>query len=418
MSKILTYFDKDLKMKFYENHSKIIDDGVVVIDDDEIVDCDAEIIEDSENNENSENSSVSIDEIKIIPFDQLVANSNDENNENGDEKKEFTVKERNFHIVVNPKIADKLDNIKEYLEHFEQFNYILIGMHELEKDKLGNLKEPHYHIYVQYKNAVQLKAKAIHNAHLAKCFGSAQANIKYIRCKDDSERHKACRYTEIYEYGLPKLRGGALRGCEVVERFINNGYDMAKTLGELPANFYRVYKQIIEDYINENAVKRWRENVLKGKKNIKVDWHVGKGGSGKTYAAAEDMGDNALVIDFTKDGNFANILGNAKTADTIVLNEFKDSGIEWKTFLQILVNEKVINVKNSQIYPQHVKHIIITSQQYPHEIYRKAGEDRNQIIRRIDNIIYHEKVGEEYTKKLINYGENPDEVKLKNISLF
>ena len=408
MSKILTYFDKDLKMHFYENHSKIIDDGVVVLEETE--DAEAEIIDESENSENSENS-----EIKIIPIEELISNS--ENSEN-EKKKEFTVKERNFHIVVNPKIADKLENIKEYLEHFEQFNYMLIGMHELELDKHGNLKEPHYHIYVQYTNAVELKAKAIHNAHLAKCYGSAQANIKYIRCKDDSERHKKCRYTEIYEYGMPKLRGGRLRSYEVIERFEANGRNISKTLGELPANFYRVYKQIIEDYINENAVKAWRNNVLKGKKNIKVDWHVGLGGSGKTYTAAEEMGDNALVIDFTQDGNFANVLGNAKTADTIVLNEFKDSGIDWKTFLQLLVNEKVINVKNSQIYPQNVKHIIITSQQYPHEIYRKAGEDRNQIIRRIDNIIYHQHIEDEYIKRIIKYGENPDQPKLKDISLF
>lgn len=403
---------------FHEIHkSKIIDDGVVILE--EIEDAEAEIIDESENSENSEISQ--IEEIKFIPFDQLVATANENsNNENNEKKKEFTAKERNFHIVVNNKIADKLNNIKEYLEHFEQFNYMLIGMHELETDKNGIPKAPHYHIYVQYTNAVELKAKAIHNAHLGKCFGSAQANITYIKCKDDSERHKHCRYTEIYEYGIPKLRGGRLRGYEVVERYIDNNCNMSKTLGELPANFYRVYKQIIEDYIAENAVKAWRENVLKGKKNIKVDWHVGLAGTGKTYAAAQDMSDNSLIVDFTKDGNFANIIGNAKTADTIVLNEFKDSSIEWKTFLQLLVNEKVINVKNSFIYPQNVKHIIITSQQYPHEIYKKAGEDRNQIKRRIDEIIYHTKINNEHIRKIINYGENPDRVnkEIPNLSLF
>lgn len=387
-----------------EIKSKIIDDGVVMLD--EIEDMDAEIIDE----EIDRPTTPKLPEIKYI--EKIDLPKIEEKNLKNEEKKntDFTVKERNFHIVINNKIADKLDNIREYLEHFEQFNYILIGQHELEKDKNGAPKPPHYHIYVQYRGPVQLSAKAIHNAHLAKCYGSAQSNIKYIRCKDDTERHKKCRYTEIYEYGTPKLRGGILRACEIIERYENNDKNMAKTLGELPANFYRVYKQIIEDYTNENAVKQWRQNVLNGKQNIKVDWHVGKGGSGKTYTAAQDMTDNSLVVDFTKDGNFANILGNPKTADTIVLNEFKDSSIEWKTFLQILVNEKVINVKNSQIYPQNVKHIIITSQQYPHEIYRKAGEDRGQIIRRIDNIIYHEKVNEEYKKHNIKYGENPDQV--------
>lgn len=157
----------------------------------------------------------------------------------------------------------------------------------------------------------------------------------------------------------------------------------------LDARFYRVWKDIITDYERKQAFKKWRANVLKGKQAITVDWHIGRGGSGKTYTAAQEATDNDALIDFTKDGQFANILGDVEHAKTIVINEFKDSTIDFKTFLALLVNEKPVNIKGSWVYPKCANRFIITSQQKPIDIYKCCGEDRGQIYRRIDHVYEH-----------------------------
>ena len=187
------------------------------------------------------------------------------------------------------------------------------------------------------------------------------------------------------EWGCPRIYGGCLTTAEVIELYeMNHNY-----IQYLDARFYRVWKEIINDYEKKQAFKKWRRNVLKGKNAITVDWHIGAGGSGKTYTAASDTNDDDALIDFTKDGQFANILGDVEHAKRLIINEFKDSTIDFKTFLALLVNEKIVNIKGSQIYPACVEKIIITSQQHPKDIYRGCGEDRGQINRRIDNIYYH-----------------------------
>ena len=194
-------------------------------------------------------------------------------------------------------------------------------------------------------------------------------------------------YKKYYEEGFPKYRGGHISTQDVIDRWLED----PKSIDQLDYRYYNVYTKIINDYERKNQFAQWRKNVLAGKKSIEVEWHVGLGGTGKTYTAAESTTDNDALVDFTKDGQFANTLGDVEHAHTLILNEFKDSGLDFKTFLALLTNEKVINIKGSQIYPQTLKKIIITSQQYPHMIYLKAGEDRTQISRRIDKIIVHSK---------------------------
>lgn len=371
---------------------KNIDENETSIE--EIEDCEAEIIEDVERPENPslekqpEFAGSELAEINK-QIQEFVAKMNQapkiegEKNENGEKIKIW--EGRAFHIVVHQKIKDKLNTILDTLQNFQQFQYILAGMHKKEKDKNGQEKPPHVHIYVQFRNSEKINNKMLFGAHVGKCRASAKLNIQYIKCKDDHERHKHVKYIKVYEAGFPKYRGGHISKRDIIERYLENN----KSINELDYRYYNVVKKIIDDYERETEFARWRQNVLKGKKSIEVEWHVGKGGTGKTYTAAMKSTDNDAIIDFTKDGQFANVLGDVKHAETIIINEFKDSTIDFKTFLALLVNEKVINIKGSQVYPQNLKHVIITSQQYPHEIYKTAGEDRTQISRRIDSIYVH-----------------------------
>ena len=276
------------------------------------------------------------------------------------------------------------------------FQYIFIGQHTKEVDKNGKVKEPHYHIYVQYTNTEKLAPKRLFGAHIGQCRRGAATNLQYIKCKDGSERHKTCKFEKVFEKGFPRFRGGVLTGEEIIERYQED----PDVLLKLDSRYYNVYKKIIDDYERKQAFRRWRHNVLKGKNAITVDWHIGKGGSGKTYTAAQESTDNDAIIDFTKDGQFANVLGDVEHAKTIIINEFKDSTIDFKTFLALLVNEKIVNIKGSSVYPKFVEKFIITSQQKPIDIYKCCGEDRGQIYRRIDHVYehYHDEVTNKYYK--------------------
>lgn len=385
------------------------DAEIIEEDDEKIVDLDEKIID--KNDEILANNiempielpielpiEKQVETVKVLIDNKTVEISKEEYEKHEEKAKGFECNGRAFHIVIHQAIKDKLDLIIAKLESFQQFQYILVGEHQKETSKKGLIKPPHWHIYVQYRNNEKFWSTELFGAHIAKCRASAQMNIKYIKCQDDHERHKNCKYKKYYEKGFPKYRGGHISTRDIIERWLED----PNSIYELDYRYYNVVQKIINDYDRKNQFAQWRKNVLAGKKSIEVEWHVGLGGTGKTYAAALDTTDNDAMADFTKDGNFANTLGDVEHAHTLILNEFKDSGLDFKTFLALLTNEKVINIKGSQVYPQYLKKIIITSQQYPHQIYQKAGEDRTQISRRIDKIIVHSKDNEFKTLTLDN----------------
>ena len=339
-------------LEFKENNKDII----IESDDDEI-EIQAEIIEEEKNEKTEKNS-----------------------------ESNYEAKGRQFHIVINPKIVPKLEKIIDYLISHESFRYILVGQHKLEKDKHGDIKEPHYHIYVQYNTPTKLSAKRCYNCHIKTAWASAKANINYIKCKDGSERHKTCEYTKYYEEGFAKYKGGWISPEDIIERYKEDNNILLK----LDSRFYNVYKRIIDDYLKKEDWKRWRNDRIKGKNSITVDYHCGPAGSGKTYSAAiEAPEDDGAVLTMTKEGEFALTIGDLEHCKTLILNEFRDSQMRLTTFLTMLLNEAPINIKGAQIYPHQLEKIIITSVQPPNQLYKNCGEDRNQIYRRIDNLYYH-----------------------------
>lgn len=335
---------------------------------------------------------IEIDEPNEVKQDEIKPNEVQEVEQ--DEKKGAVFKARNFHIVIQNSNLKHIKKYIQYLTYFDQFNYILVCTHKLEKNKNGVEKPEHAHIYVQYTNAETIDSKKLDFGHIGKCYGSAQANIKYLKCQDNSDRHKHCKSETLYRLGVPKYKGG-LSALDI------EGFTPEEIREFLPFRYWRIAMEILEAKEKRDMALNWIKNV-KSHSEMSIEWHIGKGGVGKTYIAAEE-GEKIynetkivpIIVDMTKDGAFTNFMGDERS-NTLILNEFRHSDVSFTDFLKILTNEKIHNVKHGQMYFKNVKKIIVTTQQSPLEIYTNVAEDRNQIYRRITKVITHYKDNEEF----------------------
>ena len=328
-------------------------------------------------------------------------------NEEG--KKITAWKGRNFHIVVQESNYKYLEQMYVYFQHFKEFAFILASEHNKEKNKNKIEKKVHAHIFVQYKQPVTITTDKIHFSHIGKTRCSAQANVKYLLCKDKNERHKEVKAKMLFVCGTMLIRGG-LSPISLIQMIEGGFRDAYKYLD---ARYYNVYKNIINDWKQENAVYKWAENVLNHDK-LEVEWHTGRSGHGKTTAAAKEINkckaENipCAVVGTDKNG-FAHPLGNMEMAETLIINEFRDSEMPFKKFLEVLTNEHIYNLKGSQCYVFNLKKIIVTSVFKPWQLYRSVDEE-DQIKRRITKTIKHWKdENDNYHSKELKYGEDDEE---------
>lgn len=367
-----------------QHPSKIIDDGYVQIIDDEITDENAEIIE-----EQPEITRFAISEFSE-QFGEDIDKQIEKQQKNAEEvrkKKEYGVNTRQVLMTIHQKIHNKLYHIINYLENLDHNNYVLVYEHQKEMDKNGQQKPPHYHLFAQFSQPTKISAKRCFNANLKAVWMSAQANINYLKGLDKNERHKHITTKFIYESGYVRHRRGAINGHEVIRIYEEQGNVLS-----LDSRFYNVNMRIVKDYNQEQGAKQFVENKLKQKENpIIVNYHVGESGAHKTTEVCEEYHNHEkydyAVLEFDDNG-FSHFLGSEK-AEYLLINEFRDSNITFKNFLEILQNEHQFNIKGSSMYMPNLKQIDITTVQPLHQIYKKCCEDRYQIQRRITNTYYY-----------------------------
>lgn len=296
----------------------------------------------------------------------------------------FRKKCRNAILTIQKSISDEdLQKVIAYLQHYKAFLYLLITEHD-------EPQTPHYHAYVQYDNARTLDSRYLYGAHLEEALGSAEKCIAYLKAEDDKHKAVGVKAKIIYEHGEVKTRKGTL--IKDIKEMDDDEIDNLD---------WKMYK-IANDIKNkEKAKKAAREWLKLGTKPI-VEYITGESGTGKTFLTklkamelVNTYGYDVQIIEFTK-GGFINIIGE-REAEICIINEFRDSSIKFKTFLQILTNENINNVKGSYYYNYKLKYVFINSIQSPIDIYLNVNESRYQIKRRLDKITVCEKKDGNYT---------------------
>lgn len=281
-------------------------------------------------------------------------------------------KGRNFILTVNEKCLPDYEKIIKYLKSLKGFRYILVTEHFGQDNK-------HYHIYVQYDDNKKLSFSKLFGAHLEECYGSAQKCRDYLLCEDDKHKNKGITAAIIHEEGTMKTKGGI--------KYVKDVVAMDKSeLGEVPLQFKRVAKEIIEEENEkQELIKMIREVKNDCLKGPEVIYLYGGSGNGKTYSAIklaaekykeEDIGIIQIYNNFCK---FIN-----DDAKCYIITEFRPSQIHAAEFLQLIDKYGyACNIKGSHkfIRPEM---FIICSVISPYYIYN--DEINKQFLRRITKL--------------------------------
>lgn len=262
---------------------------------------------------------------------------------------------RSYQLTLNK--IETYEEIKKYITEKKSFNY-LISCNEI----APTTGKKHIHIYVHFNKTTQLNINKLLGAHIEKCRGSPQQNIKYIEKDGDI----------IEEIGKRPNQGGM------------TVKDLEETadVGTLPWQMYNTWNKI-------HTKKKNNLNISDFRKNVKVYYIQGESGIGKTEKALDLINENKKEFgeDFNSlkyENGFWDGIGDAKIA---LYDDFRDSHMRPSEFINFIdYNIHSMNIKGSSEKNKY-ELIIITSVQKLENIYKNVdNEPRKQWERRIEII--------------------------------
>lgn len=248
--------------------------------------------------------------------------------------------------------------------------------------EVGENNTPHVQGYIEYDKPKKFGGvkKSIPRAHIEQRKGTREQARDY--CMKDNN------FTERGDWDA----GGTGRRTD-----LDKCRELAATEGMRAVTAICNLQQIkvAEKFLTYNEEARdWKPKVI---------WICGKTGSGKSRQAREICKDDTYTKSTGKcwwDGYDGH--------ENVIIDDFRDSWWPITEMLSLLDRyEKQVEVKGGfrQFKP---KTIIVTSIKSPEECYKNIGEDINQLIRRIDEIV---RIGNEVI------GNEVEEVILKLLDL-
>ncbi len=249
------------------------------------------------------------------------------------------------------------------------------------------------HVHMVLEDLKPMRFTTIKNTyakgmHFEPTKGSKEQAEAYIN-KSGKYEEKGETVVQLIKHGEIKGNKGNRRDLEIIEELLEQGNTPQQIMGMSIS--YRRYEKMIKD-----AYFRKRYTETPRIRDIKVIWHVGASGSGKSYShctLAEQYGDDSLyfVTDY-ESGGFDLYNGEP----ILFMDEFKGQ-IRFSTLLNILDKYKV------QIHSRYANCIAlwnevhITSVLPPEKVYSNMVttlqdyDTYEQLKRRITTIIYHYK---------------------------
>lgn len=255
----------------------------------------------------------------------------------------------------------------------------------------------HVHMVLEDSKAMRfsaIKSTYAHGMHFEATKGSKAEAEGYIK-KIGKWQEKGEQVLHVETYGEIRGNQGARNDLGKIEELILEG----KTPREIMEQSfgYRKYEKMIRDAF---FAKRSKETPPF--RNVEVTWHVGESGSGKSYnyvKLCEEIGEDKvyLLTDY-ENGGFDGYCAEP----VLFMDEFKGN-MRFQLLLNYLDGYKVqVHARYSNGMALWDK-VHITSVYPPEEVYKnmvdssvRALDSVAQLKRRIDNIVYHWKDGDEY----------------------
>lgn len=269
---------------------------------------------------------------------------------------------------------------------------------------------PHMHMVLCDSNKTRFGfvQKMFPTIHIEPLLSSKKEALSYLeKTGKFEEKHHTLIVPPQY-YGNIKAEQGKRSDLEVIEQMINGGYTPQQIMD---VKFvYRKYEKMIR---NAFFAKRIAETPVK--REVKVYWHTGESGTGKSFTfvnlCKQHGEENVYMMTDYETGGLDLYCGEPY----LVMDEFKGN-MKFGQLLTYTDGYKIqIHCRYSNAYALW-KEVHITSIFPPDEVYQfmvdTDNRDRDrvqQLLRRIDMIIYHYKEHGEYktyslpTTDYINY---------------
>ncbi len=272
-------------------------------------------------------------------------------------------------------------------------------------DEISTTGTPHTHLYILLAKKKRRSAalRALPHCHFeSEVRGTPQQVVAYIKKESENDKQKT-RVEGTYEqWGeLPAVPPTAnkneilLQIESLIAQELRPEEIMSRSI------LFRQYESIIRKSFFSH-----RYALTPVKRDVKVYWHVGASGTGKSYTyvkLCEQYGDDEVFFtsDFTN--RCSALMDNYQAERILFIDELKKGCMPYEMLLQILNGYRVqLHARYSNVCSVYSE-VHITSIYTPQEIYNESVEYKNQeidsisqLMRRISTIVYHYKDKESY----------------------
>lgn len=287
--------------------------------------------------------------------------------------------------------------------------------------EISDTKTPHMHIVLYDSSKCRFSAikKIFPTIHIEPMFGTKADAFEYINKTGRFEEKSHTLIIQPQYFGNIKTNSqGARNDIHGIEELIEAGYTPNQIMD---MNFhYRKFEKMIR-----SAFFSKRSKTIPSKRDVTVYWHTGESGSGKSYtyvSLVEEYGEENvyLLTDYETGG-----LDMYCAESILFMDEFKGN-MRFQALLNYLDGYKI------QIHCRYANAMAlwntvhITSIYPPDEVYQfmidAEGRDKQrdriqQLLRRINTIVYHYKENGEYKQYSIPMSEYIDYDNLKHRAL-
>lgn len=253
----------------------------------------------------------------------------------------------------------------------------------------------HLHAVLEDSKAMRFSAvkKVFPSMHIESTKGNKEQAEDYIlkRGKFEEKGEKIVHYVQRGEI---KGQQGQRRDLDIIDDLIDKGMKpreiMMMNIG------WRRYDKMIRDAFYD---KKFKDSPFC--RDVVVEWHVGKSGTGKTFyigSVIDEVGEDDVYMVSDYDVGY---LDRYCGEPVLVLDEFKGQ-IRYSSLLSMLQGYKQqFHARYTNVYGLWTR-VIITSVFPPEQLYQKmVDSSRNvdtfeQLRRRINKVVYHYKDEEGY----------------------
>lgn len=281
-------------------------------------------------------------------------------------------------------------------------------------DEVGDNGTPHTHIYILLSKKKRFSAVVNafnHKAHIDVARGTAQECVEYVaKTKKWKNSEKGTTSVEgtFEEYGnIPDENTPNANNktdmLENINRMLLDGLTPSEILSKHIA--YRLYETIIK-----SQYFMLKSRNIPAIRNVKVYWHVGQSGTGKSYTyvkLCDKYGEDNIYLGSDYTNRCSALFDNYTGQEILVLDEVKPNSFDYGYLLKLLDKYKTdIHARYKNVLSIWSE-VHITSVFTPDEIYENILEvdnrkvdSINQLLRRITAYVFHwkdEKGYHEYT---------------------